>query len=24
MLTALEAASRRYPWAEPWGTPNPE
>jgi len=19
MLTALEAASRRYPWAEPWG-----
>ena len=24
MLTALEAASRRYPWAEPWGTPPAE
>ena len=24
MLTALEAASKRYPWAEPWGPPTPE
>ena len=24
MLAALEAASRRYPWAEPWGSPATE
>ena len=24
MLTALEAASKRYPWAEPWEPPTPE
>lgn len=24
MLAALEVASRRYPWAEPWGSTGPE
>jgi len=24
LLAALEAASRRYPWAEPWGAPATE